>query len=227
MVQFERVHQPSLVERVASDLREAIVSGQLRPGDKISDARVAADMGVSRAPVREAIRRLAAQGLVREEPRRGAFVASLSRTSIAEIYDCRRALEGIAARRVAEDSEAAVRELRAVIVEMRKISRRSNQDEMAGIDQHFHSRLCDLAQNASLSRLYAQISDQMRLILTVNNVAHPVTDVDELAAIHIPIVDALATGDPALAERAVIEHLDEAEQLFFAETSRLIDLEGA
>ena len=227
MVQFERVHQPSLVERVASDLREAIVSGQLRPGDKISDARVAADMGVSRAPVREAIRRLAAQGLLREEPRRGAFVASLSRASLAEIYDCRRALEGMAARRVAEDPEAAVRELRAVIVEMGKISRRNNQDEMAGIDQHFHSRLCDLAHNASLSRLYAQISDQMRLILTVNNVAHLVTDVDELASIHVPIVDALATGDSALAERAVIEHLDEAEQLFFAEASRLIDVEGA
>ena len=66
----------------------------------------------------------------------------------------------------------------------------------------------------------------MRLILTVNNVAHVLTDVDELAAIHIPIIDALATGDPARAERAVIDHLDEAEQLFFAEASKLIDGEG-
>lgn len=223
MVQFERVHQPSLVERVASDLRKAIVGGQLRPGDKISDARVAADMGVSRAPVREAIRRLAAQGLVREEPRRGAFVASLSRSSIAEIYDCRRALEGLAARRVAEDPDTAVRELRSVLAEMGKIARRGNQDEMAAIDQHFHSRLCDLAQNTSLSRLYAQISDQMRLILTVNNVAHTLTDTDELAAIHVPIVEALASRDAALAERAVNEHLDDAERLFFAEASGLID----
>jgi len=223
MVQFERVHQPSLVERVASDLRKAIVGGQLRPGDKISDARVAADMGVSRAPVREAIRRLAAQGLVREEPRRGAFVASLSRSSIAEIYDCRRALEGLAARRVAEDPDTAVRELRSVLAEMGKIARRGNQDEMAAIDQHFHSRLCDLAQNASLNRLYAQISDQMHLILTVNNVAHTLTDTDELAAIHVPIVEALASRDAALAERAVNEHLDDAERLFFAEASGLID----
>jgi DNA-binding GntR family transcriptional regulator len=133
----------------------------------------------------------------------------------------------MAARRVAENSDAAVRELRGVIAEMGKVARRAVQDEMAAIDQHFHRRLCDLAHNAWLSRLYAQIADQMRLILTVNNVAHPVTDVDELGAIHVSIVDALASGDPVTSELEVIAHIDEAERLFFAEASNLIDSDGA
>jgi DNA-binding GntR family transcriptional regulator len=223
-VQFDRVHQPSLVERVAGDLRAAIIGGMMRPGEKISDARIAADMGVSRAPVREAIRRLAAQGLVREEPRRGAFVTSLSRRQVSEVYDCRRALEGLAVQRVAaEDDGSVADELEEIIDEMYRVARRGDRDELASIDQHFHTRLCEHAGNTWLDRLYALIADQMRLILTVNNVAHPLDDVNEMAEIHRPIVRAIAAREPAAALAAVLEHLDTAERLFLDEASGVID----
>jgi DNA-binding GntR family transcriptional regulator len=216
---FRRVDAPSLVERVANDLREAIVAGRLRPGDKVSDARIASEMGLSRAPVREAIRRLAAQGLVREEPRRGAFVASLSRSGVMDIYDCRRALESMAARRVATERPAEARRLAEIMRGMRPIARRGDRVEMAEADIAYHQTLCALAGNAWLDRLYGVIADQMRLLLTVNNVAHPPVDVNELADIHRPITDAIADGDPEAAVAAVIEHLDVAEQLFLAEVS--------
>jgi DNA-binding GntR family transcriptional regulator len=213
------------VERVAADLREAIVAGRLHPGDKLSDARIASDMGLSRAPVREAIRRLAAQGLVDEEPRRGAFVASLSRAGVHEIYECRRALEGLAARRVAvAQPEAALAGLEEIVEgEMEDVARRRDAVGMADADSRFHRALVAAAANGWLDRLYAQIADQMRLISTLDNTAHPGADVDELAAIHRPVVSALRDGDPDAAEEATIGHIDTAERLFLEAVGALLD----
>ena len=133
----------------------------------------------------------------------------------------------MAARRVAEHPAEAVNVLRGVIGSMHVIARSGDEASMALVDQDFHRRLCDLAGNAWLSRLYGQIADQMRVILQVNTAAHELTDFDELAVIHIPIVESLESGDPAVAERAVVDHLDEAERLFFAEASSLIEADGA
>jgi DNA-binding GntR family transcriptional regulator len=222
---FTRLHQPSLVERVATDLRQAIVEGRLRPGDKLSDARIAADMGLSRAPVREAIRRLAAQGLVEEAPRRGAFVSRLSRVGVHEIYDCRRALEGIAARRVAVMQPAAALAALDDIVEteMEDVARRRDAVGMADADGRFHRALVAAAANEWLDRLYAQIADQMRLISTLDNTAHPGADVAELAAIHRPVVAALRAGDPDAAETVTLRHIDTAERLFMDAVGDVLD----
>ena len=222
---FRRMSQPSLVELVAVDLREAILTGRLLPGERISDARVAEEMGISRAPVREAIRQLAAHGLVKEERRRGAFVRRLSRTSVGQVYDCRRALEGLAARRVAIGPELAahVSALQFLVEEMNGASRRRDPAQMAEVDHRFHTTLCEATGNTWLIRLYAQIADQSRLMQSLDAIAHAEADVRELAMRHQPIVDAVASGDPGLAERAVIDHIDLSERLFLNEVPDLAD----
>jgi DNA-binding GntR family transcriptional regulator len=217
--------QPSLVELVAADMREAILTGRLLPGERISDARVAEEMGISRGPVREALRQLAAHGLVEEEPRRGAFVRRLTRASVGHVYDCRRALEGLAARRVAGDSELTehVSSLQALVGEMDRASRRRDPALMAEVDHRFHTTLCEATGNTWLIRLYAQIADQSRLMQSLDAIAHAEADVRELAMRHQPIVDAVASGDVDLAERAVVDHIDLSERLFLNEVPDLAD----
>jgi DNA-binding GntR family transcriptional regulator len=217
--------QPLLVERVASDLRDAILSGRLRAGERVSDARIAAEMEISRAPVREAIRRLAANGLVVEEPRRGAFVARLTRGGVRQVYDCRRALEGLAARRLSQDPRLAahVAGLRAIVDEMESAAARRDQLGMAEADHRFHLTLCNLTGNAWLVRLYDQLADQSRLMQALDTFAHPQADEHELTMRHAPIVDAIATGDPEAAERAVTAHIDLSERLFLSEVPDVAD----
>jgi GntR family transcriptional regulator of gluconate operon len=215
--EFRRVTQPSLVEVVAQNLRQAILTGSLRPGQRISDARVASEMGISRAPVREAIRNLAARGLVDEEPRRGAFVTRLSHRNAHNVYDCRRALEGLAARRLADFSNLSerVKVLQGIVREMADLS---GGIASAEADHRFHVTLCELADNAWLIRLYAQIADQSRLIQALDSFAHP--SADDLATPHQAIVDAILSANPKFAEQAVVAHIDLAEEYFLAAISK-------
>jgi GntR family transcriptional regulator of gluconate operon len=215
--EFRRVTQPSLVEVVAQNLRQAILTGSLRPGQRISDARVASEMGISRAPVREAIRNLAARGLVDEEPRRGAFVTQLSHRTAHNVYDCRRALEGLAARRLADFSnlDELVKVLQGIVHEMADLS---GGIASAEVDHRFHVTLCELADNAWLIRLYAQIADQSRLMQALDSFAHPSAD-DDLATPHQAIVDAILSANPKFAEQAVVVHIDLAEEYFLAAIS--------
>jgi DNA-binding GntR family transcriptional regulator len=221
---FTPVEQPLLVEVVADELRTAIFEGRLKPNDRLSDYQIARDMGLSRSPVREAIRRLAARGLVRETARRGAVVASLSRADAVAIYDCRRALEGLAARRVAETSGSSSADvLDAIRERMGSVSQAKDGVGTAAIDAEFHMKLCELAGNPWLDRLSGMIADQNRLIQTLNNLVHPPRGVDEMREIHLPIVEAIASGDPDRAASAVIAHIDEAERQFLAEADGILD----
>jgi DNA-binding GntR family transcriptional regulator len=221
---FSPVRQPSLAERVEADLREAILDGRMRPGDKVSDARIAEAMGVSRSPVREAIRHLAAQGLVREQPRRGAYVTSLSRTEVHEVYECRRALEAFAAQRLSQTTpREAARRLQEIVEEMDKVSQQGSREALAAIDQSFHRALCSLTSNGWLERLYSVISDQMLVIMNVNAATHPLDEVGEMVAIHLPIVEAISAGDEARATAAVLEHLRVAEEQLGTEAGPLFE----
>lgn len=222
---FEPMSQPSLVELVEASLRDAILEGRLRPGARVSDAKIATEMGISRAPVREAIRHLAVRGLLREEPRRGSFVPRLTRTGVRQVYDCRRALEGLAARRVASspELEAHVTDLRSIVSEMDRAGARHDFVRMADADHRFHLKLCELTDNTWLIRLYGQLADQSRLMQALDTFAHADVDSRELVMRHEPIVGAIATGDPAAAERAAIAHIDLSERLFLSEVPDLAD----
>jgi len=222
---FKPMSQPSLVNLVETSLRTAIFEGRLRPGERVSDAKIAAQMGISRAPVREAIRQLAVSGLLREEARKGTFVTRMTRTGVRAVYDCRRALEGLAARRVAQlpRREGLVSRLRALIAEMEKYGRAGEHVRMAEADARFHLALCEMSGNDWLVRLYGHLSDQTRLMQTIDQLAHVGQDPRMSTVLHESIVTALESGNPDRAEQAIREHIDLSERLFLAEVPNLED----
>lgn len=214
---------PSLVEVVVKDLRERIVFGYLKPGDRISDARVASAMDISRAPVREALAHLAARGLIDEVPGRGSFVAKLTTDDVINIFDCRRAIEGTAALRVAEmpDVDRRVAQLKSVVDDMLCIQGLAEDKlsiEHAKNDHRFHTTLCELTENTWLVRLYTQLADQSLMMQALDSAAHRPASGAEFVALHMPIVDAIATGDPDTACGAIVAHIDLSERLFLEET---------
>jgi DNA-binding GntR family transcriptional regulator len=182
-------------------------------------------MGISRSPVREAIRRLAVRGLISEQPRRGSFVTQLTRPLVSQVYDCRRALEGLAARRVVESDDAAnhMALLSGIVADMGRARTRHDHVGMAEADYRFHLTLCKLTGNAWLIRLYDQLADQIQLMQTVDASAHASSETIDLMMTHGAIVEAIASRDPDAAELAAVTHIDLSEGLFFSEVPDIPD----
>ena len=143
-----------LAEDAAAQIRTAILTGQLKPGERLVEATVARQLNVSRGPVREALKLLGAEGLVQDEPRRGAFVLSLTTLDVREIYDLRAALEARAAKRVTEAAKpASLRALRKSYSDMHKLAEKGDVTVFARADLKFHETICTLSGNrAAASR---------------------------------------------------------------------------
>lgn len=129
-------------DQVANRLREAIVSGHLAPGTRLPEARLAAQLGVSRIPVREALSRLEAEGLVKREPYRGTMVAKLSPEQVAESFMLRSLLEGFAVRLAtpyitAQDMDR----LRYLVEEIRLASHEGRNEDLPPLHREFHSTI--------------------------------------------------------------------------------------
>src|SRR5919202_6686418 len=110
---------PSLQEKVYDHLKQAILAGEIQPGERLLETRLAKSLGVSRIPVREAIRKLEREGLIVAFPRRGVYASSLSPRDVDEVYAVRAVLEGLAARLAAEHrTEEQLGRLDTIVAEM-------------------------------------------------------------------------------------------------------------
>ncbi|HXI18695.1 MAG TPA: GntR family transcriptional regulator [Chloroflexota bacterium] len=199
-----------LRERARSEIRDAIALGELKPGDQIVEATMAARIGVSRSPVREALRELEQHGLVESVPNRGTFVATLAAEDVEEIVLLRGALEGLAARLAAD--RMGRRDLRALEETVERMSRHTGpgaQEESAftEADGEFHSVLVRVAGHRRLLRLWSEL-DPFIWLMTVNEMgANGERDRDAMAREHRELLDTLASGNPEEAQRAVWEHI--------------------
>ena len=145
--------------RLLSEVR----SGALRPGDRVTETELATRLGISRTPVREAIRALEADGLVVHTPRVGATIRALGYAEITELYEMRAILEGTAARfaaRAAYDSETA--ELEAINDEMAKAG--SDVDRLFALNARFHAVLLNAARNQFLVRSIQSIQKTLLIL---------------------------------------------------------------
>lgn len=193
-----------LSQDVYDYLRGQILEGALEPGSRIVEERLAADLGVSRAPLREAIHRLRRDGLL-SGAGRDTRVIELSPQAIRELHLMRATLEALAlqsAARLIRAEEAA--ELRALVEEMRRLSP-GDARQMAELDYEFHRRLCKLS---GIQRLYDAWHDQhvlFRLWLNVAGRAHE--DPGYMADSHGVLLDAVLSRDPARIAREVTRHV--------------------
>jgi GntR family transcriptional regulator, rspAB operon transcriptional repressor len=143
-----------LTELVRSALREDIVSGQLRPGERIVQDSVARRFGTSRIPVREALRELASEGLVMLEPDVGARVAKLNAAELIEVYLMREALEPIAvARSAPRISDDAVAELHELVEEIERRAQAGDMHEFLDLDRRFHEITFSMAELPRIQRV--------------------------------------------------------------------------
>ncbi|MEV4630987.1 GntR family transcriptional regulator [Micromonospora sp. NPDC049523] len=189
----------SLVELAVLRLSREILSGKSDPGQRLVEEQLTRRLGISRAPLREALRLLAQQGLVEHVPRRGARVATLSDRDVAELYAVRDVLERHAvesALPVAQDSDLGG--LRDAIERMREATRNDDRLGVAEAHRAFHVAVVALAGNRQLTVIYESILVRLQLYMAVNlrresENAQP----SDAVRRHERLLKAVAAGEPA------------------------------
>jgi DNA-binding GntR family transcriptional regulator len=186
-------------------LREAILLGHLRAGERVVEAEIARQMGISRGPIREAVRQLEQDGLVEYQPRRGVVVATLSRDTVRDAYGVRAELDGFAARlAVANLTDHHIARMTEIIDTMRRHADADDAEGLLHADVAFHQHIYTVAGNRVLLRLWTSLGPQAWTLFSGAQLRG--YSLIDLADLHPPIVDALRTGDAVLAERAAKEH---------------------
>lgn len=208
-------HEP-LRQRVANVIRDAILDGHLLPGSPLVEKTIAADLEISRAPVREAIRMLSKEGLVESIPYRGSYVRSMSARDIEEIYSLRGLLERYAVEAtLAGGSRPSLADLEAACAAMDAAAGTDDRRALNEADRRFHRALIALADHELLLGMWQQIELRARHAMALRN--SQLGDARAVAANHQAIVDALHAGDLEQGLRLVTEHVASGAQLILAD----------
>lgn len=193
----------ALYEEVAELLRQRIFSRELEPGSWIDELKIAEEYGISRTPLREALKVLAAEGLVTMKVRRGAYVTEVSDKDLADVYHLLALLESDAASVVAQratDEERA--ELQALHAELEAAT--ADRDRFFAINERFHMRLLEIANNRWREQMVADLRKVMKL--NRHNSLLKSGRMEESLAEHRAVMAALLARDPALAQARMHAH---------------------
>lgn len=202
---MSRAELPStLVDMVARRVRDDILSGELRPGVKLVEEQLCAQLGISRAPLREALRLLSEQGLVEHLPRRGSRVVEWSPSDVLQLFALREVLE-----RHAVESALPIADPDTALVPVRDALKamRAARGELDRDDAHraFHAAVVSLANNRQLDIALAPILLKLQLPMAKNLRTEARTQRDGIAR-HQELLTALETNDPAIVVKALHEH---------------------
>jgi len=203
----------SLSSVAREKIRGLILGGKLRPGERLVEDRLSAELGVSRVPVREALLGLSREGLVRIEPRRGASVADIEPETVAELVEVRSLLEGLNARLAAQRHDPEI------IAELRDTLRRGNQaakdgtpEQLARLNGEFHERLAAASRNSVLSDVMRSLRERTSLAFALNGRGRAGDDWKE----HAGILSAVIAGDEELAALLATRHVHNAAAAYAA-----------
>jgi DNA-binding GntR family transcriptional regulator len=201
----------TLVEGIQRSLREAIANGSLPAGFRLREIPLAEHFGCSTTPVREALRRLDNEGLVKVHPRRGAEVTSVTSPEVDQLYELRMLLESHSVRRAAARKPGAdeLRAVRKIVDEQRAADEQSHDRKL---DADFHRELTALAGNSVIAEL---VEKTVRQIEAVQARSHAMVEGERVRTCkaHAAIVAAIAKGDPDRAEHVMREHLERARHV--------------
>jgi DNA-binding GntR family transcriptional regulator len=201
-----------LSDQVKDVLLQAILSGQYPPGSRIVETRVARELGVSQAPVREALRDLEALGVVETTAFQGARVRQPEKGELAEAYGVRAELESYGARLALPNlTQDHLDELQGYIDEMQQEAAAGDAMAEAHVDAAFHGRVMEIAANATLSRVWGFLEPMSRTYITF---VHHRINPREIANLHQPILDALIVRDANQTTTAVLRHFRIAGEMF-------------
>jgi len=201
----------SLTSVVQGELERMILSGELAPGEKLTEMTLAARLGVSRGPLREAFRMLEEAGLVRTEKNRGVFVRDIPIDEAVEIFDLRAAMDELVGRRLAESiTPAGLKEIRGLVEAMEQSVKAKDAQRYHLLNLQFHDRLVELAGNRKLTAIYRKLIKELSLFRRLNLADGWLMPIS--AGEHRAIVKAIASGDPEAAGRAMFEHVIESKE---------------
>ncbi|ALD92585.1 GntR family transcriptional regulator [Cupriavidus gilardii CR3] len=196
-------HSP-LFALVTDKLRERILKGDYEPGERLVENKLSAELGVSRIPVREALRALASEGLVLIEPRRGASVAKLSPDIVREMVEVRATLEGLNAKLAAQRRDPAlIAELEAVLQQGMEAAAQGKADELLTLNSRFHEVLGNIAANSVLQEMMRSLRERTAVLFGPANTVRARQNWDE----HAQILQAVIAGDADLAALLAARHV--------------------
>lgn len=202
------IHHNDLSKPIYDRVKKMIMSGELVQGEKIIQEKIAAQLGVSRTPLQKALQLLENEFLVESIPRRGVYVRKIDFKEMIDVYYCREAIEGMAARLLAKAADpAVVKQLRACFDPF--IGKDDiNVTKYSSADEKFHKLIVGQTENKPLDKIYffGNIYGQ---VVSMGLVRGPKETIDE----HIKIIDSIASGDQDSAEKFARQHIEKSRVL--------------
>ena len=210
--QLGELDRTNLADEIATNLRELIISGELTPGTRIIEAEVASQLGVSRGPLREALRILETEGLLESIPGRGSFVIQTSKRDIQELYSLRCILEEEAMRLAIDNgTKDDFDRLQKTVESMLKAAEEQRQREAREFDYQFHSQIWEIADHILLRNVLESITIQVRMYLAVQTQLYD--DLPDGVFDHQLILQALRNREKDTAVQLLKDHLELAAQV--------------
>ncbi|HOQ37263.1 MAG TPA: GntR family transcriptional regulator [Acetivibrio sp.] len=200
-----------LREVVFNTLREAIISGELKPGERLMEVKLAEKMGVSRTPVREAIRKLELEGLVNMLPRKGAHVAELSAKDIMDVLEVRATLDGMATSLAAERiTDEEIKDLAHIQSQFEAYAYKNNLQGSIKKDVEFHDLIYRASRNERLIQISSNLREQIQRfrVIYMKDYSNP----ENLISEHKYIFDAISRHDVEGAKRYAQIHINNQEK---------------
>lgn len=218
-----KVQKLSAEVQAASALRHGILDGEIPPGTKLTEIRMAEQLGVSRATIRTAFHQLAQEGLIDQVPYTGWTVMSLSSHDAWELYTLRSSLEALAARLVAteiskKDASAALNKIERVFSTLESACLDGDRGRIAEADFALHRTVIDLAGHKRLAEQYTKVEQQIRIYISSSDaLVEPASIVEQ----HRPILEAFRAGDIDRAVQASVNHNEREGQKLVAHLAAL------
>lgn len=200
-----------LREVIFDTLREAIIVGELKPGERLMEVQLAEKMGVSRTPVREAIRKLELEGLVNMIPRKGAHVADLSVKDIMDVLEVRATLDGLASHLAASRiTDEELKELKHIQIQFNKHVKKDNLQGSIKKDVEFHEIIYCSSRNDKLIQIVNNLREQVHRFRVIY--LKDYSSGREILKEHEEIIDAMEKKDSDMARKVAIEHIKNQQE---------------
>ena len=204
-----QINRVSVADQVAALLRQRILDGEFRPGTQLQELPLASSLGVSRNTMREAIRILALEGLLRRNLHRGVVVSQLSLRDVEEIYQLRRMLELPAVLGAARPDPELLKQMRAELQSYEDAVRVRDWPRAVRHDLHFHSLIIRFHANDRLETFYLNMIGELRVGMVLVDRSHD--DPGALAPVHRKMFQLLSTGKLKQCAAMLGQHLDDSE----------------
>ena len=201
-----------LRELVLDAIRSAIMNGTLQPRERLMEIQMAEELGVSRTPIREALRKLELEGFIVMVPRKGAYVSDLSFKDIADVFEIRAALEGLAAGLAAERiTEEELERMERLLVEKQEAITQDDISKLVEVDTKFHELMYQASRNVRLGSIISNLREQIQRF-RLTSLSYPGRNKLSLEE-HKKIVEAIQARDYQMARQLATEHIENAENV--------------